>query len=936
MVQELPKKHESDSPENRSFHNELNSANAKEKSLWPCTKADADSQRELLTRYTSLNTSKLPLPELLTGQADKQGQKADDAGKKAKSPAVRTADQLPTPPDRSSNPLDRLANPLDRITNPIARTSDQSALQAADSPKHEKMNNNGSRVLLNGDNTISKLTRADGSSVDIAYENGKQKQIIESNKDGTARTVYEKNPNGLWESSSETKDAKGGWVKDAKPGRDYRNIQIDENGVSTAIDLVGFHHVTTADGKKLPEGANYTFDEKGRIDSISYDPSENRKFKLHYDANDKLDKVEFRDGEGKLQQSRVKTADGEWKVLNKDGSSAGTWKGEMELSADGKFRQQEAKDKAAGIWQVTAPYEKYTEKLSPNGKHISRVYSDRSEQEFDKTADGQERLTKITKGKDSREFRYDADGKLSQIVDNSANGTQTLKTDGMIARIGMAGELSLEKADGSKIIKRADFSTEERDKDGDIQKVISKDGRTRSFDYDSFNGQKVLVKITNTTPGKNGDSAEVWTRTKNADGSISKQFVSTSADGKQKAIGDVQVLYNGDYRFKSSDGKDRVARLRDSSREGDVSGGAAEARERLLSVLDGQLDGRRKERLEGLMKEFEKRSQDAIERQTAAGHDKDRTAEKWEKKVTQTYDQLAQMMEQNPSGAIYNQATRARLIENFMWIAGDTTRGAQDVGNCWEMSGRNLTGMQNNPDAMARLLKEVSLTGTFTSMNGGLKSKDSLDRRGNTDGPKKFTIPKNMLQINRVNAGWTLDKPDDNYWQGGIGIMPSTPVGYIIDNVLGYMGGRSSHGALDGGTWESFNSPGGHTRNGWYYGINELMYMATGEKTAKPVAVSSNNISDSDISRLTDKRLQRQLLESGGALLIGPGHMFAVKLVKNRGQWQIVADNQWGKGGDQVIGTVTDLKNWTVQRTRTRYHQEHDLARQNKPKDNHA
>ena len=511
----------------------------------------------------------------------------------------------------------------------------------------------------------------------------------------------------------------------------------------------------------------------------------------------------------------------------------------------------------------------------------------------------------------------------------------------MIAKIGMAGEVSLEKPDGSKIIKRSDFSTEERDKDGSILKVTNKDGKSRSFDYETINNRKELVKITNSRPGKNGESSEVWTRIKNADGSLGTQFVSTGSDGKQKAVAQVEILYNGDYRFKSTDGKDRVARMGTDSTSGDggVSGGAAEASERLLSVLDGQLDARRKARLEGLMKEFEKRAGDAIERQSAAGHDKDKITAKWEKKITQTYDNLSQMMEQNPSSAPYNQATRAKLIENFMWIASDTTRGAQDVGNCWEMSGRNLTGMQNNPDQMARLLKEVSLTGTYTSVTGGIKSKDSLDRRGgDLNGGKKFTIPKNMLQVDRVNAGWTLDKPDDNFWQGGIGTMPSTPVGYIIDNVLGYMGGRTSHNALDGGTWESFNSPGGHTRNGWYYGINELMYMATGEKTAKPVGVSSNSISDSDISRLTDKRLQKQMLENGGALLIGPGHMFAVKLVKSRGQWQIVADNQWGKGGDQVIGVVTDLKNWTVQRTRTRYKQENDLASNNhtKPKNNEA
>jgi hypothetical protein len=149
--------------------------------------------------------------------------------------------------------------------------------------------------------------------------------------------------------------------------------------------------------------------------------------------------------------------------------------------------------------------------------------------------------------------------------------------------------------------------------------------------------------------------------------------------------------------------------------------------------------------------------------------------------------------------------------------------------------------------------------------------------------------------------------------------MPSTPVGYIIDNVLGYMGGRNSHGALDGGLWESFNSPGSHTREGWYYGINELMYMATGEKTAKPQRVSSNDIGQGDIQNLTDKRLQKQLLENGGALLIGPGHMFAVKLIKNGSQWQIVTDNQWGTGSDIVIGKVSDLRTWNVQTTRVKY-----------------
>lgn len=900
MVHEIPKKPESDDQESRSLKNKLASESSGDTSIWPCCKAEADSQRNLLNRYSSQDIGKAQLPPLL------------DLHNEAANKTKLSDDLLSF-----------------KIPESVVRVAEKKEnLQAAVS-KQEKVNTNGSRLLLNEDSSISQLTRKDGSSVNMTYENGRKTQIIDCNKDETARTVWTQNARGMWESSSQVKDKNGAWASDGKQSRQYRDIIIDEQGVTTAIDLVGFRDVTTPAGVKLNPGANYTFDEKGRIESVTYEPGANSHLKFHYDAGDKIDRVDTVNDEGKLQQSRIKTADGEWKIQNRDGSAAGTWKGEMELSADGKFRQQEAKDKAAGIWQVTAAFEKYSEKLSPDGKHISRIFNDKSELEFDKLDNGQERITKITRGKDSREFQYDADGKLSQLVEKSASGTQSIKTDGMIAKIGMAGEVSLQKPDGSIITKRADFSTEERDADGNILKV-SKDGKSRSFEYETIDNHKQLVKITNTTPGKNGDSSEVWTRIKNPDGKLSGQFVAVGADGKQKAIGEVQVLYNGDYRFKSSDNKERVARLGTdgSSADGGISGGASEARERLLSVLDGQLDASRKARLEGLMKQFEKKAQDAIERQTAAGNDQNKVAEKWEKKITQTYDNLAQMIEQNPSTAVYNQATRAKLVENFLWIASDTTRGAQDVGNCWEMSGRNLTGMQNNPDAMARMLKEVSLTGTFKAVHGGIKSKDGMDRRrGDLEAPKTFTIPKNMLQVNRVNSGWSLDKPDDNYWQGGIGIMPSTPVGYILDNVLGYMGGRSSHNALEGGTWESFNSPGGHTREGWYYGINELMYMATGEKTTKPVGVSSNGISDSDISRLTDKRLQKQLLEHGGALLIGPGHMFAVKLVKNHGQWQIVADNQWGKGSDQVIGTVTDLKNWTVQRTRTRYHSDTDVPK---------
>ena len=901
---ELSRKPESEIPEKENRSLSLNN----EPSIWPCCKADAESQRDLLTRYMQ-DAGKSQLPVL--GDL-----KLNNDSLALKKPDDKPGDSARTDATKSDAAAGR----------PLDATRVKETVPAALDAKQEKVNTNGSRLAINSDGSVSKLTRTDGSVVDVSYDaKGEKKQIVDTNKDGNARTLWNLNANGLWEAQSQIKDQTGAWTSDGKhDSKLYRDVLIDGQGITTAIDQVGFRHVTTADGSKLKEGAIYTFDEKGRVNSISYSPDSNRILKIGYDENNKINKVEVRDAEGKLQQTKTRSGENEWKITNRDGSAAGTWQGDMQLTKDGCFKQQDAKDKAAGQWQITTPFEKFTERVSPDGKQIARVFNDKSEFQYEVTASGTERITKVTRGNDSREFRYDADGKLAQLVEVTQNGTQILKPEaGQNVKVGSGGELSITKADGSKILKKVDFSTEEQDKDGNTLKVVTRDAKSRTFEYETINNHKQLVKITDIRPGKTGETSEVWTAKKNGDGSLSGQFVSAGAGGKERVLTGVEVLTNGDYKFKSSDGKERLARLAGdnlANREGGFSATVDDARERLKAALESQLDAPRKARLEGFMRELEKRASDAVERQTVAGISKDASTEKWEKKIAKTYDQLAQMMEENPSTAVYPPAMRAKLIENFMWIAGDTTRGAQDVGNCWEMSGRNLTGMQNNPDAMARMLKEVSLTGTFTAVHGGIKSKDSLDRRkGDLEAPRKFTIPKNMLTLDAVNANWSLNKPTEPYWRGGTGTMPSTPVGYILDNVLGYMGGRTSHNALDGGLWESFNSPSNHTREGWYYGINELMYMATGEKTSKPVRISSNDIGDGDISNLTNKRLQRQLLEHGGALLVGPGHMFAVKLIKKNDSWQIVTDNQWSTSSDMVIGKVSDLRNWNVQRTRVKY-----------------
>jgi hypothetical protein len=806
----------------------------------------------------------------------------------------------------------------------VSRDGDRYDIQRLDgSVIHEKVNGNGSRIRFNDDNSISKVSRKDGSVVDVNYENGEKKQVVDTNKDESARTIWSKNDKGTWSSEGQVKDKDGKWVGDGKPSTERKDVEVNQQGLTIATDVRGFKHVTGADGSKMNEGANgskFTFDDKGRIESITYGPGANRQFKFQYDASDNISKVDINDRTGKLLESRSRVGEDKWKVTKADGSDGGTWDGKMKLSPEGNFMQQDSKkDRESGNWQVITPgYDKYTERT--DGNRVTRTYADKSEVQSEKLANGDERVTKITRGKESREFRYDGNGKLNEVVDTTAKGTNSWKPEGDKVKVYQNGDVAYEKNDGSAVIKKGDFSTVELDKDGDVRKVTTKDGKSRSFEYDNVKDKKELVKITDTRPTKDGEKSEVWTRKLNGDGSVSDQFVSPGVGGKEKVRTGVEVLQDGDYKYKGNDGKDRVSKVGKDGTEGGFSASVDEARDRLKEAMDTHLDDARKARLDNFMKTLEKRAQDRVEAMTAAGIDKDKATEGWEQKLAKTYDHLAEMMEQNPSAATYDQKTRAKLVENFMYIAADTTQGSQDVGNCWEMCNRNLMGMTKNPDAMARMLKEISLTGGFNAVHGGLKSNNGLDRRsGDLDAPKRFDLPKNMLQLDAANANWSLDKPNEPHWQGGTGTMPSSPVGYILDNAIGFMGGRNSHNALSGGTWESFPSPSGNAKDGWYYGINELMYMATGEQTPACVRVSDNSIAQGDISRLTDKALQKQLLENGGALVVGPGHMFAVKLVKNDGQWQIVSDNQWGPKNDQVVGKLTDLKAWDVKQTREQY-----------------
>lgn len=751
----------------------------------------------------------------------------------------------------------------------VSKDGDRYDIQRLDgSVIHEKVNANGSRIRYNDDNSVSKLTRKDESVVEVKYnDKGEKTQIIDTNKDENARTVWTKNDKGTWTSESQKKDSDGKWVADGKKSEERKNIDINGQGMTIATDMRGFKHVIGPDGQRLNEGANgskFTFDDKGRLESITYNGQTGRQNKFKYDDKDNLIGVELINNKTGQKLTYNKVSEGVWDVTDSKTGTKQQWKGDMKVSPEGNFMVATAEEKAKGEWRVTTPgYDKYTEKLSSDGKHATRRYPDGRIVESDKIGDGEERVTKITNGKESREFRYDSNGKLSECIDTTSKGTSSWKPETDKVKIYPDGSVAYEKKDGSAVMKTGDFRTTEVDKDGNMTKVTTKDGATRSFDYETINGKQELVRITSVTPGKNGDKTEVLNRKKNSDGSVSDQFVSVGAGGKEKVVAGVRLLDNGDYKYNGSDGKERIAKIGKTTDQGGFSENVDEARERLMESMEAHLDEPRRQRLQQMMARFEQRGKERVEAQTAGGMSAEQAQAEWDKKIAATYDHLAHMVTSNESGATYDVATRAKLVENAVFSMAWPVK-ANDQGNwgcCWQISGVYL-GVIQHPDKMAKMLDELSTKGTFTDTNG-----------------KTWTPPKNLLSFTDQGGDWTIEN---------CGNGRRSPCSEIWTSVAAYLSqdGRRMDRGASGGTME---------------GCMHSMQLITGDtwKGTKQ-------------SQMTQKQYQQDLLLKGGVILFSPGHMYLGTLEKNNGQWQVVSSLQHGDQGRHLNGVVTDLKNWTV------------------------
>ncbi|MDP3510223.1 MAG: hypothetical protein Q8T09_19790 [Candidatus Melainabacteria bacterium] len=302
------------------------------------------------------------------------------------------------------------------------------------------------------------------------------------------------------------------------------------------------------------------------------------------------------------------------------------------------------------------------------------------------------------------------------------------------------------------------------------------------------------------------------------------------------------------------------------------------SRAEFRDAFDDTADSASVARMDNMMREFEERVSERVEAEVTAGHDRTQVQQEWDKKVAGTYKELTDMVNSDSPTAVYDKKTRTEMAENAMFLFMNPANENQGQhGTCWIEAEINLIGLGENPDKMANLLNQVATTGSFKDLQG-----------------TTHKIPTQLLQMTGEEANWSIEN-------SGNGLR--SPVGAIFDRTLSYAGSGRTDGGTNGGTPQE---------------AEHCIKLVCGE-AGRIVQIRDNYLTDSDIANLTSSTYKQDMLEDGGVILLGPGHMFSSRLVNENDQWQIIGDNQWGPANDQVIGNVSNLDSWNVSRTRQRY-----------------
>lgn len=620
-----------------------------------------------------------------------------------------------------------------------------------------------------------------------------------------------------------------------------------------------------------PWGAKVERDGQGRPVSVETTAGRRREYERFDDGGISTMRVRSKDGQT-VSWTREDSRSDRWTARDDNGRIVNRWQGEMDVNADGvhTVRNAGSDDHSSHLPDGSVERSRLENGnltvLDENGKsrYESRVDGSAS---FDRdgrrvTVDAAGTLQSISTPNGERRFERH-DGAVTRVIDVDAKGVETERfaaQEGRSAKVHeKTGDITVSDADGQQRY-NADGSVVSSDADGSVLSVSRPDGSAREFLYEcgATGADKRLVAITDTTVSPKGPKQTTWTRQEGTD-----TFTSTDDKGRARpARADVRVGENGEYTYKDvATGATRTARIGGvaGGEGGYVSDSVEAARQSLLDTMGGQTSQERRDRFSGMMTEFERRMGDRALQRITAGHDPDKVHKEIEATISGTYDQLNELVS-TPQGAgeVYNQQMRTFLAENFMLHAADpATYNQGNHGSCWMQSGTIANGWTNHADGLARFVKEVSLTGKFSSPWAN-------DGKGRT-----FSFNRGIfaLRQGQEESRWSFESAGRS--------SARSPIGMILDEGQSSMLGRST------------------SYSGTYGETARTQYWLTGDK---PASEGGN--------------MRKTLLEKGAYINYWPGHMLTQQLRREGDHFIVVQDNQWGNGSDYTLGRVNNLARW--------------------------
>lgn len=386
----------------------------------------------------------------------------------------------------------------------------------------EKQLSGGARVALGGDGSVCRVTRPDGSRVEVQKIAGQPVRLTET--DASGRSVD-------WNYSD------GSWTSAQSPGEIRENIKLYNNGLMSFESGETRTHVL-GDGNELKEKTaceNFKFDDGGRLRAITYPNGDTRNI-VFEEGTDRIKSMTYvAKATGQTSQyTRIGSEEKfDYKITDaKSVIKAGKWNGGIDYGPDGTFtiRDGEGNGRKANEFLTKTPTDgkTYLEKKNSDGstlicngnKELQAVLRpDNSKVEVFREGSQPTRVSHTGKDGSKVNFAYDA-GTKTWSCDNSSipySKNQPIDAEGNLKFKTVDGAMHTIATNGKELVVTRDGATLEHNSIGELEKIVQRNGEFRVIhreegravgfsDYDKNGAVKRELKGVSTAKlDKNGD-----------------------------------------------------------------------------------------------------------------------------------------------------------------------------------------------------------------------------------------------------------------------------------------------------------------------------------------------------------------------------------------------------------------------------------------------